>query len=316
MASMKKILHNTLKIICFVAILFVLLLIDNKGYGQKTWDGGAFTTNWGDANNWNPNGLPATTDNVTLTQGQTVNVNIATAVCNNLNLSPTGNGTAILQFNAGSKVTASGIVTLGQAANTNRRGTLTMTNGGTLTCAGFAVANTGTNTFNSGTGTVELTATNTLPSTIFTIFNNLSTITTGTTTLGVAISIKSNLNIGTGTTLDLTTYTANRSAPGGTLTVAGTMVLGGNTGGQGASNFPTNFSTMTMTGGTVNYDMANTQTVYAVSGGYNNLVLSGSSTKTFSSATSTGGDLSITSGVVANLGTGLTHSANTLTLGV
>ena len=163
----------------FILFSFVSL---TQVFGQKTWDGGGDGINWGSANNWNPNGLPASTDNVTLTQGQTVTVDISTAVCNNLNLSPTGSGIATLQFNNASILTASGVVTLGQSGNNNRSGALTMTNGGTLICQGFALANAGTNVFTSGSGTVQLTANNTLPSTIFTTFNNL-TINGGTTTL-------------------------------------------------------------------------------------------------------------------------------------
>jgi hypothetical protein len=45
-----------------------------------TWDGGAGTTNWGDANNWSANALPTSIDDVVipdLAGVQTINVNIA-----------------------------------------------------------------------------------------------------------------------------------------------------------------------------------------------------------------------------------------------
>lgn len=47
-----------------------------------TWDGGAGTTNWSDAANWNPNGVPAATSNVTLSRqsATTIDVNGAYAV--------------------------------------------------------------------------------------------------------------------------------------------------------------------------------------------------------------------------------------------
>ena len=91
------------------------------------------------------------------------------------------------------------------------------------------------------------------------------------------IDLTGNLSIATNASYDLVTYKTNRSASGGTLLVAGTMKLGGGTGGQTGSNFPTNFATMTMTGGTVEYNGSNaiTQTVYAVPS-YNNLVLTNS----------------------------------------
>lgn len=63
---------------------------------------------------------------------------------------------------------------------------------------------------------------------------------------------------------------------------------------------------------TVSYGLAGAQTVYPST--YGNLTISGSGTKTFSAATTINGNMSISSGVVANLGT-FTSSANTLTLG-
>ncbi|MCX6229932.1 MAG: CHRD domain-containing protein [Bacteroidetes bacterium] len=194
--NLKKILQ---KIVMFsIAFVIVNFLLANISYGQKTWDGGGDGTNWSSGNNWNPDGLPASTDAVTLIQGQTVNVDITTAVCAALNLSPTGAGTATLQFTNGSKLTASGIVTLGQSGNTNRIGALNMTNSGTLSCQGLALGNAGANTFTPGTGKIELTANNTLPSTIFTSFNNL-TINGGTTTAGIGLTITGNMTITSGT---------------------------------------------------------------------------------------------------------------------
>ncbi len=55
----------------------------------KTWDGGAGTSNWGDANNWNPDGVPGSLDNVNLTGANTINVNVA-GTCGNLTLDNTG----------------------------------------------------------------------------------------------------------------------------------------------------------------------------------------------------------------------------------
>ncbi|MEI6753311.1 MAG: T9SS type A sorting domain-containing protein [Paludibacter sp.] len=77
-------------------------------------------------------------------------------------------------------------------------------------------------------------------------------------------TIAGDLTIATGTTLDLGAYTANRGTSGGTLTVAGTLNLGGTSGGQTGSNFPTNYSTVTLTGGTVNYNKTTGgQTIYS-----------------------------------------------------
>src|SRR4029079_14368104 len=49
---------------------------------SKTWDGGAATTNWGDAANWNPDGVPIASQDVSLsaTSPTAINVNGAFAL--------------------------------------------------------------------------------------------------------------------------------------------------------------------------------------------------------------------------------------------
>jgi hypothetical protein len=100
---------------------------------------------------------------------------------------------------------------------------------------------------------------------------------TATTTFVANVSIAGDMNIGNGTSCTLSTFTANRASAGGTLTVAGSLLLGGTTGGQTGSNFPTNYSTITLTGGTVSYNRtAGAQTVYNIPT-YNNLTLANTS---------------------------------------
>ena len=96
-------------------------------------------------------------NNVTLT------VNVATGVCKSITLGAGGNNNnGILTFNASSQITISGNLIL--AAISNKSNDVIMTSGGTLICQGLTV-NTGTiGSFTSGTGSVQLTATNTLPS--------------------------------------------------------------------------------------------------------------------------------------------------------
>jgi hypothetical protein len=109
--------------------------------------------------------------------------------------------------------------------------------------------------------------------------NNVRSLTlsgTSTLTLGSALSIDGgNVTIGAGTTLDLQTFTLNRTSSAGTLTINGTLRLGNNTGGQTGSNYPTNFTAPpTMgTNGVVEYDGSSSisQTVYATT--YRNLLL-------------------------------------------
>lgn len=51
----------------FEFFLFTSLLFHGgAAFAQVSWDGGASTSNWADANNWNPNGVPAATDDVTI----------------------------------------------------------------------------------------------------------------------------------------------------------------------------------------------------------------------------------------------------------
>jgi Ig-like domain CHU_C associated/SprB repeat len=110
----------------------------------------------------------------------------------------------------------------------------------------------------------------------------------------------------------------------GTVTVSGNVTQSGSTGsatitftGAGVLNLGGSFltsatGTFTASTGTVDYNAVGAQTIGNFT--YNNLKLSGGNTKTFSAATPSSANLSIASGVVANLGT-FTHSANTLTLG-
>ncbi|MCU0442942.1 MAG: hypothetical protein MUE96_11135 [Bacteroidia bacterium] len=104
-----------------------------------------------------------------------------------------------------------------------------------------------------------------------TSFNSL-TISSGTTTLAVNTTILENLTVSAGATLSLGTFTCNRSTSGGTLTVAGLLQV------AGANNFPANFTTRTMTGGTVEFNGLNSVTQQIGTGfTYNNLLLTNGS---------------------------------------
>ena len=62
--------------ICRMAyvVVPVVLLMAATAYGDVTWDGGAGTTDWFDANNWNPDSVPTTTDRALLETAATVDV--------------------------------------------------------------------------------------------------------------------------------------------------------------------------------------------------------------------------------------------------
>jgi len=69
----------------------------------KTWDGGAGTTNWGDALNWNPDGVPTSIHDIQLNGAYTIDVNVV-AACNSILLNNSG---LILNVRLGSSLNVS-----------------------------------------------------------------------------------------------------------------------------------------------------------------------------------------------------------------
>jgi MSHA biogenesis protein MshQ len=195
--------------------------------------------------NWNslsggsgPNGAPNSTDDIIVKRGRVLTVNVATAQCNTLQLGAnsggnTGDGT--LAFSAGaSQLTVSGIITLGDG---NKAGSINMTNGGTLVTQGFSVVNLGT--WTAGAGTVQLTATNTLPGTSgFGTFNNLTINGSGIVTdVGQNTTVSGTLTLANGTlAIGANTLTLNGPAIAGTATnlaatASSSLVFGGSSSG-------------------------------------------------------------------------------------
>ncbi|UPZ16559.1 GEVED domain-containing protein [Flavobacterium humidisoli] len=231
-------------------------------------------------------GRPSNVDDIIVKNGARLTVDVSSGVCRTIQLGSSSNpnsGNGILFFNSGSQITVSGIITLGSGS---RIGTITMTSGGNLITQGFYLSGSGTNVFTEGSGTVQLTATNNLPTTIFTKFNNL-TISSGTTTLGTGLTINGNISIIGG----------GLSAGNNNLTITGNFT--------NAGTFNAGTATVTLNGNNNNqsFNVSN----------FNNLTLAGSGTKFFSGTTAVAGALVINSGVKADLGV-VTHSANTLTL--
>src|ERR1017187_2240778 len=120
-------------------------------------------------------------------------------------------------FTSGSTLTA-GSLTLGGTVGS---GTLIMTAGGTLIAGSLAVGAAAAKTWTPGTGTVILTGTTTLPSTVFTSFNNLTLIGSANTTTSVGITVTGTTSVG-GT---LTLSGANMFSSGVTLGSGGTLNL-------------------------------------------------------------------------------------------
>jgi hypothetical protein len=144
----------------------------------------------------------------------------------------------------------------------------------------------------------------------------------GTVSLSSNVKFSGNLTVNSGT-LDLSTYSFNRNANGGTfkLNNTATLRLAGSSGGQTGSNFPTNVTTSLSSTSTVEYYGAGSQTIYSTPS-YGNLTLSGAGTKTapaalniksnFTMSTATfvggsfthnvGGNWTMTSGTFTNTG--------------
>ncbi len=156
----------------------------------------------------------------------------------------------------------------------------------------FALSGNGTNNiiFNGTGATVnyERGGNQTIYNTAYT---NLTTSGSGTKSLSGALVAGGNVSIGTGTTLDVTNANNYAVSIGGDFTSAGT--------------FNPRSGTVTLNGDTQSLNVLT----------FNNLTLAGTGTKSFTAATTISGALTINTSVNANLGTGLTHTAATLTLG-
>ena len=270
---------------------------------------------WSSTSTWDGGTIPASTATVTIGSNFTVTVDgnftcAGITLASNSNPNP-GKGTGTLAFNSGSQLTVDGTCVLGSGSG--QAATLDMTSGGTLICYGFATSGTGTYTFTAGTGTVELTATNTLPA-IFTSFNNLTingSLTT--TTLGGNTTIAGNL-----------TQSAGDIAVGNyTLTVYGTHDAGSNVvSGAGGYTLPSGATLQTQNTDGIGGTITTTTATFDTAAGYtfdgsspqvtstmmpatvSNLTISNSTGVTLIQATTVNGTLTVSTGATLNLPSG------------
>jgi autotransporter-associated beta strand protein len=329
-----KVIPPHISKIFHILFLIPILFFAHTAAAQATFTSNA-TGNWTTVGSWtfigsDSDGIPDSNDTVIIVSNHTITVNTGSQACAALTVGPINNNTSVLSFSSGTTLTVSGTVSLGNSVNTNRRGSINMSSGGNLICQGFVLNNIGTNVFTSGTGQVTLTASNTLPATIFTAFNDL-TIVSGTTKLALNIPISGTLDLNSGT-LDVNGFTASAAelTGNGNLTNSGSADIFT----VGSSNSSTTFSGIisaitaanlgiTKTGtGTLTLSGANTYTgTTTISAGTLALgatgvmanaapiVLNGG---TFSSGLAAGfteavGTLGLTSNAILDLGTG-THT--------
>lgn len=215
----------------------------------------------------------------------------------------------------GVNIAGTGVITMNAAKVFNASSPLAISSGASLNSANFQL-NFGGNFTNAGTftaGTSPVVIDNSMATQSIAGFTTTGLVTfakaSGTATLtgnvsGSGLTLNATagtLNLGTALTH---TFSGNLTRTAGTLNLGSSILkIAGSVSGTGG--------TFTAATGTFEYSGA-AQTIVALP--YYGLSLAGSGNKTFAAATTISNILSIASGVVANLGTGLTHTSNGLSL--
>jgi hypothetical protein len=228
----------------------------------------------------------------------------------NLTLSGSGTKTmpsSTMQLNGSFNISGTTTVTALGIINTAKN--LTIGSGTSFTAGAYShtvggnFTNSGTFTSTGSTITMNGSTEQTISGSTMT-FNNLIISNPVSVTLGVNTIINGDLNVTSGNIFDLGAYTINRSSAGGTLTISGSLKLGANSGGQAGSNFPLNFGTVTMTGGTIEY-YGSSQTVYTGTT-YNSMIIGGNGTITLPSSDMTLDDLTLNNSNGVSLSSNIT----------
>lgn len=269
---MKIYLH--LKNFFFFVVFFLIALSVSA---QITWDGGAGTNSWHDANNWNPNSVPTGTDVVEIPAGNTVIVDGADAQAASVTFGSENNNQTTLQVNGGYTLTVSGDIGLESSDGNDVYSEIT--GGGSIECNNLII----------GEGTPDLggwdsyTNTSYFSSSINILFinnnlilqayrkggwfsNRLSnpnlSINSGTVTVNGTVETNNENNSNT------STFTFGNSSPH--------LILNGNTpftlDGTGTNNI-----TLDGSGATVEYGGSGTQQIFNTN--YSNLSVTGTGVK-------------------------------------
>ena len=171
-------------------------------------------------------GQPSSYDtiNVGVTNNTTLTVDVSNAVCGNLVLGHhTADKTGTLVFNNGSNLTVNNL-SVGAAGG--GAGIITMTSGGTLNISNAVTVNQA-GTWTQGTGTVAYNGTGdqTVDSSFFASYNNLTLSGSGNKSTAANLTVGGNLDVGTGATFATgTNFTLGVT---GTTSVTGTLTLAG-----------------------------------------------------------------------------------------
>jgi hypothetical protein len=288
------------------AISFLLIFAGNSTAASRFWIA-AGAANWNNTANWSTTSggaggstVPGSSDvaffdalgagNCTITANVTVNgisVNgytgtITQQAGSNVTVAATGYSQTTGTFTGGTTTfTLNGSFSLSG-------GTFTATSGSTVVNANWTVSG---GTFNANSGTVDFSATLTITGSL--TLNNVTLSSAGTKTLAGTMNVLGDLNLTNGT-FAMGTYTANRTTPGGTLTIASgaTLSIGG------TNTLPSNYSTHSI-GATSVIDYAGTNQTVAVpnsSQDYGTLTISGSGTKTLAGTVGIARNLTVSAG--------------------
>lgn len=135
-------------------------------------------------------------------------------------------------------------------------------------------------------------------------YNLIVQKTNNSAAVGGNLAVSGDLSVSSGT-MDLATHTANRGSAGGILSVDSQAVLtvGGASGGISGSNFPSGYSTVTLSG-TVEYSGSSAQTVRP--GTYRHLRFSGAGVKSITSNIHATGNVTIQSSVTVTISSSTT----------
>jgi hypothetical protein len=84
----RNLLFPGIKAFLKISIVFLFLMFGffTQVLGQKTWDGGAGTLSWTDANNWNPNAIPVAADVVVFNSQTLAIINVPSVSISKLQL--------------------------------------------------------------------------------------------------------------------------------------------------------------------------------------------------------------------------------------
>ncbi|MGB4415606.1 MAG: hypothetical protein WBI53_12095, partial [Paludibacter sp.] len=123
----------------------------------KTWIGSNYG-DWDMATNWNPSGVPTSSDDVIIPDGYNVNVTVNTAaVCASFTINE-GNYANQIKISDGQSLTVSGGVTINKGKGSGDNKYISV-GSGTLTAGSITMANTGNNNRDSyisvSTGTIN-----------------------------------------------------------------------------------------------------------------------------------------------------------------